>query len=203
MIKHETLKKIPRRLKKVEELFDVAQDVLETCQIPTNNNTRSETQEDPEESDSVEIVEAGESREVSEYSNPEIHLPRIFNLEEVRYDFVAARRNLYKLIKHCQDLMDGVPALDLIEMKASQVEAIALLANSINNQIQTVMKLYKDMADIEQMRMPPELKILEKRLGNPQGRPSIGKEDSSSSKDSGAVYVGDSKSLLDIIEENT
>lgn len=202
MIKHETLKKIPKRLKKVEELFDVAQDVLETCQIPTEENPKSDV---PEESEnpSVEIVEAGESREVSEYSNPEIHLPRIFNLEEVRYDFVSARRNLYKLIKHCQDLMDGVPSLDIVDMKASQIEAVSLLANSINNQIQTVMRLYKDMAEIEQMRMPPELKFLEKRLSGSPGRPSNNKDDSSSSESNDAVYVGDSKSLMDIIEENS
>jgi len=76
---------------------------------------------------------------------------------------------------------------DFVEMKASQIEAIALLSSSINMQIQNVVRLYKDLADIEQMRMPPELK-------------KVGKEQDEKTT---AVYVGDSKSLLDIIEENT
>ncbi len=176
-LKYETMNKIPKRLKKVEELFEVAEKTLEECRLPS------------EESTEIEVLPAENTTELTEplQDGSDIKLPRLFDLHEVRQDFVLAKRNLHKLLHRCQSLMDGTSGMDIVEMKASQIEAIALLSNSINMQIQNVVRLYKDLADIEQMRMPPELK-------------KVGKEQDEKTT---AVYVGDSKSLLDIIEENT
>lgn len=179
-MKYETMKKVPKRLKKVEELFDIAQETLEECQLPP----------EPEESTEIEVLPPENSTELGdpvEEGNKELQLPRLFDLSEVRQDFMIARRNLNKLMLRCQNLMDGTEGFNIVEMKSSQVEAVALLANSINMQIQTVVRLYRDLAEIEKLRTPPELRGTGPR----------------SDTKSDAVYIGDSKSLLDIIEENS
>jgi hypothetical protein len=185
-MKYETTKKIPKRLKKVEELFDVASEVLEKCNLP----------ESPESS--VEIISANDSSSDLEVidESTEVAIPRLFRLEEVRHDFEIARRNLYRLLNKCQNLMDGVSGLDVHDMTGIQIQATAMLSNSITVQIQTVMSLYKDLTEIEKMRTPPSFR--NNNINN-----SSNDKNKESEEENSAVYIGDSKSLLDIIRRET
>lgn len=174
--KYETLGKVNKRLQKVEELFGVAEKTLEQCQLP---------EETPSE---VEIIPQEEITELTPINGENgVTIPRLFSLSEVRQDFVLAKRNLHKLLDRCQTLMDGTISMKIEDMKAGQIEAVSSLANSITMQIQTVMSLYGDLAKIEEMRTPPEMK----------GGGKI--------KDDGndlTVFVGDTDQLIKIIEEN-
>ena len=174
-MKYETLQKTPKRLKKVEELFGIAEEILEQTKIPENT-----------EETAVEIIPADYSTDLEE-SNSEDKLPRLFNLDEVRHDFILARRNLFKLMKRCQDLMDQTTEFDITDMKSGQIEATATLANSVTAQIQLVMTLYKDLAQLEVLRTPPQLK----------------NKESQDNPNSDIVFIGDSKTLVELIEENS
>jgi len=176
-IPYETLQKTPKRLRKVEELFEVAGKVLEECTIQEEENENS-----------VEIIPSDNHKlkKVENFNTEDEALPRLFALEEVRTDFLIVKRNLLKLMNKCQTLMDGTTEMQIFNITASQIDAISQLSNSITLQIQTVLKLYKDLAEIEQLRIPPEQRKLKKN-----------------EEKNGVVYIGDTKSLLNIIKENT
>lgn len=76
----------------------------------------------------------------------------IFELLELKSDFIMVKRNLKRLITHGQDLFDQIPKLDIDDLKASQIEAIASLSNSINQNLMDLVGLYKVIVEIEQAR---------------------------------------------------
>lgn len=76
----------------------------------------------------------------------------IFELLELKSDFIMVKRNLKRLITHGQTIFDQTLTLDIADLKASQIEAIASLSNSINQNLMDLVGLYKIIVEIEQAR---------------------------------------------------
>ncbi len=162
-----TMRKIGKRMKKVEELFDASEKAMEECSLPD-----------------MEIIPAVSDTEITEVT--EDSSLKLFEMNELRSDFLLSRQNLQALLSRCQSLMEQVPKLDINDMKASQIDAIASLSNAITTQLQLMTSSYKVLAEIENLRNP-----------TPKGV-NVGKTEIQNQ----AVFVGSNSELLKLLKEN-
>lgn len=128
-----------KRLKKVEAIFDAAQEVVKSVTF----NEETKTTDITLHPDGYEIDDVGE-----------IEDGKVFDLMELKKDFISIKRNLQKLIRQGQNMMESVGFMDLEEMPAARIEAISKLSNVISLQLKMIVEVYKDITEIEKTRAP-------------------------------------------------
>ena len=113
----------------------------------------------------------------------------IFELDQLKLDFQMVRSNLMKLVNTGQRMLESAGTLDLGDMKASQLEALSGLQNTIANNLKLMMEIYKDMAAIEKARRsmaPPPVA---------QGAVNLGTVNNTN-----VVFSGSTSELLELIK---
>lgn len=76
----------------------------------------------------------------------------IFSNDLLKKDFLMVRQNLISLISKGQTLFDKTSELDLTELKASQIEALATLQKTISENLKMLIEIYRDIVEIENKR---------------------------------------------------
>jgi len=120
---------IAGRIKKVEEILNVSQATLDEIQ-------------EKEEILDVEIVEA------EEYPLAE-RTDSVFQLTELKKKYDLAQQSLQQIINFGQNLMSQTVTLELNDMKASEISAIAQLSQTIYTQLRGMVNMLKDITEIE------------------------------------------------------
>jgi len=129
------------KLKQLEEKFNMAEEAV-------NQMT--------EVVDALEVVDDDLSDlALTETKEPGAHLPDLNNFEEVftldllKKDFLHMRTSILALITRGQSILDDTGQLDIGDMKASQLEALANLQKSTGENIKLLMGIYKDIIAVE------------------------------------------------------
>lgn len=155
------------RMKSLEEKFNLAETLVE------------------ELDDLIEDV--GESMETASDDN----LPMVpehaglMNIEGLKQDFMLARNNIIKLITTGQRILDQASVLNVSDLKASQLEALATLQSTLGANLKLLLEIYKDIAAIEKSR----------------GNPTPSNVNNGSVTTNNIVYAGSSSDLLKILNE--
>lgn len=110
----------------------------------------------------------------------------IMNIETLKQDFMLARNNIIKLISTGQRILDQASVLDVSDLKASQLEALATLQSTLGANLKLLLEIYKDIAAIEKSR----------------GNPSQANVNNGSVTTNNIVFTGSSSDLLKLINEN-
>jgi hypothetical protein len=76
----------------------------------------------------------------------------VFSTSMLKTDFLMIKQNLTSLISKGQRILDTAMQLDIGDLKASQLDALTNLQNSIANNLKLIMEVYKMISEIEKMR---------------------------------------------------
>ena len=133
--------KLSKKLEKINTIFDTSNKEIEMMDTKFNNQAI----EMPDTATLDLTDDQFKSLTLTEDGS-------VFELLELKSDFIMVKRNLKRLITHGQNLFDQTATLDVGDLKASQIEAIAALSNSINQNLMDLVGLYKIIVDIEQAR---------------------------------------------------
>ena len=76
----------------------------------------------------------------------------VFTVGLLKQDFMMVRKNLVALIAKGQRLLNTSSEMNATELKASQVEALSELQNSISANLKLLIDIYKQVADIEKAK---------------------------------------------------
>lgn len=140
-------------LGKIEQIFGAAEEAIkatDTITIEDDIHPEREVIITTEEYDDItERVENTLSSATANFDNPQY-----FDFLDLKKDFLIAKRNLRKLIAHGQRLMDTSAGMSLDEMTATQIQAVAQLSDSVTNQLQLMITLYKDITEIQKNLTP-------------------------------------------------
>lgn len=127
-----TKDRIERQMKQINNIFKTSNDKIEVME----NEIAVPGDFDLMDAPSMELTNDGS----------------VFDLVELKTDFIMVKRNLKKLIDSGQRLFDQTIGLDLEDLKAGQIAAIAELSNSINKNLMDLVNIYKLIVDIESVK---------------------------------------------------
>jgi len=75
--------------------------------------------------------------------------PEVFTIQALKCDFVLIRQNVIRVINYGNNLLDQVSVLDVGDMKASQLTALATLQKTLGDNVKLLMDIYKDIIVVE------------------------------------------------------
>lgn len=162
---------------KLEEKLNVASS-LASCLV----------QELEIETTELEIIPPTEAELMTVDGNNEV-----FSTDSLKSDFIMIRQNVMKLITTGQKILESASVLDIGDLKAAQLTALSQLQMTLGSNMKLMVDLYKEICEIEKMRMGISGKI-------PDG--SMKQLNSGNTVTNNIVFSGDTSSLLDIIKEN-
>ena len=95
--------------------------------------------------------------EIEEPQLPELIETSIMCISSLKQDFMLARNNIIKLINTGQRILDQASVLEISDLKASQLEALAVMQSTLGANLKLLLEIYKDIAAIEKSRstLPP------------------------------------------------
>ncbi len=124
---------------KLQEKLDIAKDVLQKTS---------------------EIVLLKEDKLIA-YDDEEV----VLNIKDLRDDFIKARKTLQNIIEKGEDLLNKIEILDIEDLKASQIQAIASLQSAIGSNTKLLLDIYKQRQEIEKNNhKDKEVKIQQNNL---------------------------------------
>lgn len=114
--------------------------------------------------------------EVVETSEPGQNLPaeldtfeEVFTLPLLKQDFMSMRQNILAVINRGQTILNDTDQLDIGDMKASQLEALANLQRSTGENIKLLMGIYKDIIAVEKDKYILLRGLSQENLGSTEG----------------------------------
>lgn len=117
----------------------------------------------------------------------------LFELDQLKLDFAMVRSNLIKLVNSGQRMLESAGVLDIADLKASQLDALSTLQNTIANNLKMMMEIYKDMAAIEKAR---------RSLPAPKGGDVQAPVNMGTVNNTQVVFAGSTAELLEVIKNN-
>ena len=141
-------------MKKIEEMFNAVDEQMDNMKLENEGEDFSID----DENDPVQKIKGNEVTLLpSSYEaigDKEDEKERVFYIDDLKKDFLIAKRNLKALIVKGQTLLTGVNALNLEEISGSGMVGIAQLFNSVTTQVGMLVTMYKDISEIEKNRKP-------------------------------------------------
>lgn len=119
------------KLERLEKKFNVATELVE------------EMTADIEEIEVYEVVPEKEGEEP---------LPEVFTLETLKVDFMMIRNNIMKLVADGQRTLSSASVIDVSDLKASTIQALAGLQVAIGGNLKMLIETYKIIVEIEKLR---------------------------------------------------
>lgn len=116
----------------------------------------------------------------------------VFSIDALKTDFVLIRQNLLKLITTGQRILDSASLIDVADMKASQLTALSSLLETVGSHCRTMVDIYKQISEIEKIRMCTTGK-------SPEGVNQI--NTGNTINNTQIIYTGDTSNLLDYIKQ--
>lgn len=116
----------------------------------------------------------------------------IFSIEHLKTDFLMIRQQVQNLILSSQRTLNTVSLLDVADLKPAHLTAIASLQKTLGDNLELMVKLYRQIADIEKMRA--------KNKGNQAGGGTA--VNNGTVVNNNIIYSGNTSDLLDFLKEN-
>ncbi len=167
------------KLEKIEKKLNIANDIINELEIS------DDFQREVPENLPIEI----------KTNIPEVYDTNtdIFDLESLKSDFMLIRQNVLKLIATGQRFMETVSVVDPADLKASQIQAISGMHETLGNNLKLLIDLYKQIADIEVLRNKQTKFTSEANQSISTGNNITNNQ---------IVFAGSSDELLKLIKEN-
>lgn len=164
-----------KKLENLERKLNIASDLIKEFEVDENLP--------------MEISEVSVPMIAEEINND------VFELNNLRSDFMLIRQNVLKLISTGQRFMESVSIVDPSDLKASQIQAISGMHETLGNNLKLLIDLYKQIADIETLR--------NKRVGklNTESNQTISTGNTITNHNQ-IVFAGTSDDLLKVIKDN-
>jgi hypothetical protein len=150
-------KRLEKKMQKIEKVFIDSDEILSKMEIEAEEgefteevkpekppmdlarlNSLIEADRDPHDIEDLALVKDG----------------NIFELDDLKKDFLMVKRNLHKMIRRGQTMMDSMEYMDMEDATATKVMAIAQLSTSISLNLKMLIEIHKDIVDIERARRP-------------------------------------------------
>jgi len=126
------------KLKKLHEKFNLAENTIDQMTAVVDSFEDDLTP--------LEITEVGQPGEYL----PEITTQKeVFSLDLLKSDFMTMRSNILSVINRGQQILKDTGTLEIGDMKASQLEALANLQKSTGDNIKLLVGIYKDIIAVE------------------------------------------------------
>lgn len=164
-----------KKLENLERKLNIASDLIKEFEIDENLP--------------MEIIETPVPIVVEEINND------VFELNNLKSDFMLIRQNVLKLISTGQRFMESVSIVDPSDLKASQIQAISGMHETLGNNLKLLIDLYKQIADIETLRNKRGGKL------NTETNQSISTGNTITNHNQ-IVFAGTSDDLLKLIKDN-
>ena len=116
----------------------------------------------------------------------------VFTLDTLKSDFICIRQNVMKLITSGQRILDSTSLIDVSDLKASQLMAIATLLKTIGENSKTLIDIYKQIVEIEKLRV-------KEKVPEPTQTAMI---NSGTVVNNQILFNGDTSQLLEFIKDN-
>lgn len=135
-----------------------------------------------------------------EISEPGKNLPAISEFEEVftldllKSDFTLMRSNLLSLITRGQQILEDTGAIDIVDMKASQLSALAELQLATGANIKLLIEIYKSIIGIEKEKYVLIRGLNQENLGSENANQII-------SNTTNNIVVGSTHDILQALEK--
>lgn len=113
---------------------------------------------------------------------------KVLDISSLRQDFGLVRNNVIKLVNTGQRILDSACVLDIADLKASQLDALANLQATLGNNLKLLMDIYKDIAAIEKSR-----------AGMPVSKPEQTNINNGNVTNNNIVFTGSTSELLTMI----
>jgi len=111
------------------------------------------------DNETKDIVLTTDDYEVEEISEKDLQVMNkdsgkieLFDLIDLKKDFVLARRNLQNLVRRGRDLFNSLSTGDADVMSGSRIEGISNLMANITKTIETTMVMYERVVKVERER---------------------------------------------------
>ena len=117
---------------------------------------------------------------------------KVFELENLKSDFLLLRQNVLKLVNTGQRILDSASLIDIADMNPNMLKSLAEIQNSLGNNLNLLVNMYKSIAEIETSR--------NKHSKNKQLEPTA--INTGSITNNNIVFSGSSSALLDLIKQN-
>ena len=121
-------------------------------------------------------------------------------LQRLKTDFHLIRQNLIKLIDAGQSLLSELRTMPVIELKATQLMAIAEIQKSIGQNIRLLIDLYKEISDIEEKQIKARQKQKELELKE-RGLESKLNVEKAEKVQQNIIFTGTAGDLLKMIKQ--
>lgn len=117
----------------------------------------------------------------------------VMDVQSLKQDFQLVRNNIIKLVGSGQRILDSASQIDIEDLKASQLDALANLQSTLGNNLKLLIDIYKDLAAIEKSRQKPVAKdnIVPENVVN------------GNVTNNQILFTGDSNALLKLINEQS
>jgi hypothetical protein len=101
-----------------------------------------------------DVEESFDTLAITEIAEPGQHLPQtipeeVFTTDLLKTDFMMMRSNILAIINRGQSIVEQCSIMELGDMKAGQMEALATLQKSVGENIKLLTGIYKDIVSIE------------------------------------------------------
>lgn len=171
------LNKQTKKFEKLEEKFNIANDLVHELSIAV-------------EEVGMPAVYEGEVLPPAVIIEEDV---KIFEMEGLKSDFILIRSNILKLINNGQRILDTASVVDVSDLSAKHLEALASLQQTIGNNLKLMIDCYKQIADIEKLRQK-ENKF--------KGGETLGGQTAGTIVNNQILFNGDTSALLDLIKQN-
>lgn len=169
------------KLEKLEKKLNIANDMVDTMTATM------------EEEFGLSVTEISEVEVISSADVPVVEEdPRVFEIDNLKSDFQLIRQNILQLVSNGQRILKTAAVIDVADLSAKQIEALASLQQTIGNNLELMIKCYKSIADIEKLRQKEQ-----KKIDAMPGAVNMGQV-----VNNNIVFNGDTSQLLDLIRSN-
>jgi hypothetical protein len=168
-----------KKMAKLEEKFNVANGLVHELTAVVDEMGEKLPQLMPVTGEVVEAIEEN---------------PRAFEMDNLKQDFQLIRTNVLRLINNGQRILDTASVIDVSDLSAKHLEALASLQQTIGNNLKLLIDCYKQLADIEKLRQK-EIKLT-------KCDPTMGMVNTGTVVNNNILFQGDTSQLLDLIQQN-
>jgi hypothetical protein len=116
----------------------------------------------------------------------EIPEEQLFSFEQLKNDYLMIRQELMKLIQLGQKILSSAADLEIYDLKAGQLMALAQLQDSVSKNLELMIDIYKKLTEIKKNLEPQKEEKKEEKF-NIQN----------------AIFTGSTAELLKMIKENS
>jgi len=175
------------KLKNLHEKFNLAENAIDQMTVVVDSLEEDLT--------SLEVTEIGQPGEYLPENNSQ---KEVFTLDLLKSDFMTMRSNIMSVINRGQKILEETGTLEIGDMKASQLEALAQLQKSTGDNIKLLMGIYRDIIAVEKDKYILMNGLNQEMLGAGQGQIQVA---AGATLNQNVIVAGSTHDILRLMEK--